>query len=198
MPTIPPAATAGRWRRPEPATETGPGAGRGAAGYRGAVRELQQLRSDHAPRVLAFELANRAYFATSISDRGDAYFAQFPERFRALLSEQETGRAAYYVLLDEDGSVIGRFNLRDIDDGAAEVGYRVAERATGRGVATAAVEELCRLAVSRHGLRTLRARTTHENVASQRVLAKAGFAPTGAADVGGRAGSWHVRVLHRS
>ncbi len=145
--------------------------------------------------MLAFELANRAYFAASISDRGDAYFDRFPERFRALLAEQQTGRVAYYVLVDEDGSVIGRFNLRDIDDGAAEVGYRVAERAAGRGVATAAVEELCRLAVSRHGLRTLRARTTHENAASQRVLTKAGFAPTGAADVGGRPGSWYVRDL---
>lgn len=169
---------------------------RRARGYPGAVPELQQLRSDHAPRVLAFELANRAYFAASISDRGDAYFDRFPERFRAMLAEQETGRVAYYVLVDEDGSVIGRFNLRDIDEGAAEVGYRVAERSAGRGVATAAVEELCRLAVSRHGLRTLRARTTHENVASQRVLTKAGFTPDGAADAGGRAGRWHVRVLH--
>ena len=32
--------------------------------------ELQRLRADHAPAVLAFELANRAYFATFISDRG--------------------------------------------------------------------------------------------------------------------------------
>ena len=30
-------------------------------------------------RVLAFELANRAYFAVSISDRGDDYFDHFTE-----------------------------------------------------------------------------------------------------------------------
>ena len=30
-------------------------------------------------RVLAFELANRAYFAVSISDRGDDYFDHFPD-----------------------------------------------------------------------------------------------------------------------
>jgi [ribosomal protein S5]-alanine N-acetyltransferase len=41
---------------------------------------LQRLSSDHAPAVLAFELANRAYFAASISDRGDEFFDQFTER----------------------------------------------------------------------------------------------------------------------
>ena len=42
--------------------------------------ELQRLHAGHAPVVLAFELANRAYFAASISDRGDEYFDQFTER----------------------------------------------------------------------------------------------------------------------
>ncbi|MEV4065036.1 hypothetical protein [Nonomuraea dietziae] len=37
--------------------------------------ELQRLRSDHASALLAFERENRAYFAASIPDRGDAYFA---------------------------------------------------------------------------------------------------------------------------
>jgi [ribosomal protein S5]-alanine N-acetyltransferase len=32
--------------------------------------ELQRLHADHAPAVLAFELANRTYFAAFISDRG--------------------------------------------------------------------------------------------------------------------------------
>jgi ribosomal-protein-alanine N-acetyltransferase len=41
------------------------------------VPELQRLRADHAPAVLAFELANRAYFATFISDRGDEFFDHF-------------------------------------------------------------------------------------------------------------------------
>lgn len=34
------------------------------------VPELQRLNAGHAPAVLAFELANRGYFAASISDRG--------------------------------------------------------------------------------------------------------------------------------
>ena len=157
--------------------------------------ELQRLRADHAPAVLAFELANRAYFAASISDRGDEFFDQFTERYNALLAEQEAGICAYYVLVAEDGSILGRFNLYDLQDGAAVLGYRVAQQVAGRGVATAAVQELCRLAAAQYGLRTLRAATNHDNVASQKVLTKAGFVPTGPAEPGGRPGTWYQRDL---
>jgi ribosomal-protein-alanine N-acetyltransferase len=160
--------------------------------------ELKPLRAGHAPAVLAFELANRAYFAASISDRGDDFFDRFTDLYNALLAEQEAGICAFYVLLADDGSVLGRFNLVDIKDHTAELGYRVAQHAAGRGVATATVQELCRLAADRHGLRTLRAAAAHRNVASQKVLTKAGFAPVGPADpthLGGKPGTWYRRDL---
>ena len=155
---------------------------------------LTRLHADHAPAVLAFELANRAYFAASISDRGDEFYDRFTERHSDMLAEQQAGGCAFYVLVAEDGSVLGRFNLYDIKDGCAHLGYRVAQHVTGRGVATAAVRELSRTAVERHGLRTLRAATSHTNGASQKVLAKAGFVPLGPADpaeLGGKAGTWY-------
>jgi [ribosomal protein S5]-alanine N-acetyltransferase len=159
------------------------------------VPELQRLRADHAPVILAFELANRAYFAASISDRGDDYFDQFTERHKALLAEQEAGIGAFYVLVGDDGSVLGRFNLYDIEDGTAELGYRVAQRVAGHGVATATVGELCRMAASQHSLHTIKAATTHENVASQKVLTKSGFVPVGPADIGAKPGTWYQRDL---
>lgn len=157
--------------------------------------ELQLLRASHAPAVLAFERANRAYFTASISDRGDDYFEQFTERHDALLAEQEAGICAFYVLIGEDGAVLGRFNLYNISGGTAELGYRVAERVAGRGVATAAVRELCRLAASQYGLCTLKAVSARENVASQKVLAKAGFVAVGPAEIGGRPATWFQRYL---
>ena len=160
--------------------------------------ELQRLRADHAPAVLAFELANRAYFAASISDRGDEFFAQFTDRHNAMLAEQEAGACAFYLLVAEDGSVLGRFNLFNIGNGTADLGYRVAEHVAGRGVATATVRELCQLAEARYGLHTLRAATSHDNAASQKVLAKAGFVPVGPAgpaDLGGKEGTWYQRDL---
>jgi len=160
--------------------------------------ELERLHAGHAPAVLAFELANRAYFAASIPDRGDDYFDHFTDLYNARLAEQEAGICAFYVLVAEDGSVLGRFNLVDIEDHTAELGYRVAQQVAGRGVATATVRELCRLAAAQHGLRTLRAATTHENAASQKVLTKAGFVPVGPADpahIGGKPGTWYQRDL---
>lgn len=158
--------------------------------------ELQQLRAEHAQAILDFEVANRDYFAGFISDRGDDYFDHFLDQHRARLAEQEAGLGAYYVLVADDGSVLGRFNLIFVGDGVAELGYRVARHVTGRGVATAAVRELSALAVARHGLRTLRAATSYANVASQRVLIKAGFVEVGPADpgdIGGKEGSWYER-----
>lgn len=160
--------------------------------------ELKRLHADEAPAVLAFELANRAYFAASVSDRGDEYYDEFADRYSALLAEQEAGICAFYVLVTEDGSVLGRFNLYDFKDGTAELGYRVAQHVAGRGVATATVRELCGLAAARHGLRTLRAAAASNNVASQKVLTKAGFVPVGPADpadIGGKPGTWYQRDL---
>jgi ribosomal-protein-alanine N-acetyltransferase len=162
------------------------------------VPELTRLHAGHTPAILAFELENRGYFAASISDRGDDFFDRFTDRYDAALAEQEAGVCAFYALVAEDGSVLGRFNLYDVAAGTARLGYRVAERAAGRGVATATLRELCRLATAAHGLRTLRAATSNDNTASRKVLAKAGFVPVGPAapaDLGGKSGTWFEREL---
>jgi ribosomal-protein-alanine N-acetyltransferase len=152
------------------------------------VCELQRLRSDHLAAVLAFELANRAYFAGFISDRGDDFYERYAEHHRELLAAQDRGACIFHVLVEPSGAVIGRFNLYDIADGAAEVGYRVAERVAGRGVATSALRELCRRARTEYNLRTLTAKTRSTGHASRRVLEKAGFAAAAACEVAGQPG----------
>ena len=162
------------------------------------MSELQLLRADHAAAVLDFEIANRAYFAASISDRGDGYFEEFADRHDALLADQRAGRRACYVLVADDGAVLGRFNLTFVAEGVAELGYRVAQQAAGQGVASATVRDVCRLAASEHGLSTLKAATAEDNAASQRVLLKAGFRPVGPAgpeDLGGKTGTWYRRDI---
>lgn len=128
--------------------------------------------------MLAFERENRAYFAKSVSDRGDDYFAEFEQLFHDRLAEQDAGVCHFHVLVD-DGQVLGRVNLVDVADGSAELGFRVAEKAAGRGLATAAVLEMCAMAVRDYGLRTLRASAAVDNAASRAVLGRAGFVPTG-------------------
>ncbi|MFF1791643.1 GNAT family N-acetyltransferase [Kitasatospora sp. NPDC058243] len=136
---------------------------------------LERLRPDHADALLAFERANRAWFARTVPDRGDAYFAEFPARHAALLAEQDSGACRFHVVLDAAGAVLGRVNLVDIADGTAELGYRVGEHAVGRGVATTAVAHLCRLAAADYALTSLTAVTTLDNLASRAVLTRNGF-----------------------
>ncbi|MEU9385747.1 GNAT family N-acetyltransferase [Streptomyces sp. NPDC048279] len=157
--------------------------------------ELQLLRPDHAPAVLAFEKENRAYFAATIPDRGDEYFARFEERHRALLAEQDAGVCYFHVVVGDAGEVLGRVNLVDVADGGADLGYRIAERAAGRGLATSAVREICALAATGYGLTFLRAAARLDNQASRAVLARAGFTVTGETRLSGHPGLTYLRHL---
>ncbi|MFD7312751.1 GNAT family N-acetyltransferase [Streptomyces sp. NPDC059883] len=159
------------------------------------MSEPQLLRPDHSPALLAFERENRAYFAASIPDRGEEYFTRFEERHRMLLAEQEAGVCYFHVLIGAAGEVLGRVNLVDVADGAAELGYRIAERAAGRGLATSAVRAVCGLAAGRYGLTALRAATTLDNAASRAVLTRAGFTVTGETLLSGRPGLTYLRGL---
>jgi ribosomal-protein-alanine N-acetyltransferase len=139
---------------------------------------LERLRPDHAQLVLAFERENRAYFAASIPDRGDDYFAHFEELHRSRLAEQEAGVCHFHLVM-EDGEVLGRVNLVDVADGSAELGFRTAEKAAGQGLATAAVREVSKLAATTYGLTTLHAAATLDNIGSRTVLTRTGFVQTG-------------------
>lgn len=141
---------------------------------------IEPLGPEHGPALLEFERENRAYFARLVPDRGDGYFANFAVRHAALLAEQAEGVCRFHVLVEDGGAIIGRVNLVDCEGGSAELGYRIAQRAAGRGVATTAVRRVCALAVTDYGLSALTAETTLDNAGSRTVLARTGFVPTGA------------------
>jgi [ribosomal protein S5]-alanine N-acetyltransferase len=160
--------------------------------------ELQRLTERHAAEVLRFERENREWFTRTISDRGDDYFAEFPARHAALLAEQATGLCHFHVAVDEEGAVIGRFNLVDAVDGQAELGFRVAQRVAGRGVATAGVRRICDLAAGEYGLDRLIADAARDNAGSLKVLRRTGFRPVGEVSLPGRPGIRHVLDLRPS
>ncbi|MFJ9397387.1 GNAT family N-acetyltransferase [Streptomyces californicus] len=159
------------------------------------MTSISRLRADHAEAVLAFERENRAYFAASVPDRGDDYFAEFAVRHRALLDEQEVGLHHFHIVEDDDGRVLGRINLVGVRDGSAELGYRMAEKAAGRGLATWAVQRVRVLAVRDYGLTALRAETTLDNTGSRAVLARTGFEPVEDVMFGDRPGRRYVLDL---
>jgi [ribosomal protein S5]-alanine N-acetyltransferase len=148
--------------------------------------DLQLVRLDHAPALLAFERENRAYFAASIPDRGDEFFAEFDTRYAQLLEWQAAGTNYFHLLVTERGEVVGRVNLTEVADGSAELGYRIAQKAAGRGLATAAVRKVRELAATEYGLSRLRARVTLDNPASRKVLEHNGFVAVGELTLNGK------------
>ncbi len=159
--------------------------------------ELQRLRADHAPDLLAFERENRVFFAASVPDRGDDYFTDFATRHEALLIEQAAGTCHFHLLMAGDsGEVLGRFNLVDVADGTADLGFRLAEKATGRGLATSTVHHLFTLCTTAYALTALRASAAVTNTASRAVLTRTGFVPTGEeVQLSGKRGLAYVREL---
>lgn len=68
------------------------------------------------------------------------------------------------------------------DAGAAELGYDLSESARGRGYASEALRALSAWALEQPGVAVVVARTEEENVASQRVMVRAGFARVDSAE----------------
>jgi RimJ/RimL family protein N-acetyltransferase len=148
--------------------------------------DLQLLRPDHAPALLAFERENRAYFAAVIPDRGDEFFTEFDMRHVQLLASQAEGTDYFHLLVTENGEVVGRVNLFKVADGSAELGYRIAQKAAGQGLATAAVRKVRELAATEYGLSRLRAKVTLDNPASRKVLERNGFVAVGELTLNGK------------
>ncbi|GGX88843.1 acetyltransferase [Streptomyces anandii JCM 4720] len=85
----------------------------------------------------------------------------------------------YVLVRREDGRAVGAMGFHGPPDehGRAEVGYDLAEKARGHGYATEALRALSAWALARDDVRQLIATIARDNVASQRVVTRAGFVP---------------------
>ncbi|MBX9424941.1 MULTISPECIES: GNAT family N-acetyltransferase [Streptomyces] len=108
-----------------------------------------------------------------------------PERYYTTEGQAERLRDGGVRWLGVDGElIVGAVTLSGIVLGpfrSASMGYWVDRDRTGRGLATALVEEACRGAREELGLHRIQAGTVLRNHASQRVLAKSGFERIGTA-----------------
>ena len=76
-----------------------------------------------------------------------------------------------------EGKLIGRVDLNPVDPPNYGIGYWLAENATGRGYATAAIRALLEFARSRLAASDIYAGVTHGNGKSTAVLERLGFQP---------------------
>lgn len=131
---------------------------------------------------------NRGYMAVSEPPRAEGFYTEHGqrERIEGLLAERDGGRVVPYVLVETGGSgaILGNITLNNVVRGplcSASVGYWIDQARTGRGLASAALAAVIRVARDEIGLHRLAAGTLLDNLASQRVLAKAGFEEYGLA-----------------
>ncbi|GAP65578.1 hypothetical protein MBSD_n0868 [Mizugakiibacter sediminis] len=99
------------------------------------------------------------------------------------LAQLEAGTPAawcvpYLIVPASRDAVLGGCGFKTAPvDGSVEISYGVAKSQRGRGIATAAVGELLRLAADSGVVREVVAHVLPDNVASSRVVARLGFAP---------------------
>ena len=115
------------------------------------------------------------------------HVADLTEHQKSWFERARWDKGCYYFGVQHQGKVAGQIVLHDIDWEAKEamVAYHLFRTENrGRGLGTAALKALCEYAFGRLGLRRLVAITSYDNVASRRIVAKAGFRELGAAREG--------------
>jgi ribosomal-protein-alanine N-acetyltransferase len=173
---------------------------RRGAGYAEIVMHIRTLAPTDAPTLLAFELANRDWFAAHIEARAPDFYnlAGVAAHIDDCLERYAAGTMHPCLLLDAGGAIVGRCNLKDIDhaERRAEVGYRIAREACGRGLAGQALDYLMQLAYGRWQLQGLDAHVTAANAASARVLSRAGFSLAGPSPIQAQVAGQLLDCLH--
>jgi ribosomal-protein-alanine N-acetyltransferase len=139
---------------------------------------IRPLRSEDAAELSALLVENRDFLAPFEPVRGEEFFTVAGQRERI----ESEGSQAFAILAG--GRIAGTVTMSNIDFGpfqSANLGYWVAERFSGRGLATKAVGDVIEIAFGDLGLHRLEAATLVDNLPSQRVLEKNGFEPIGLA-----------------
>jgi [ribosomal protein S5]-alanine N-acetyltransferase len=167
------------------------------------VTATRLISLDDAPVLAKLVQANRDFLAPWDPVRGEDYYTEGGQRAEILssLSQHAQGLKLPHVILAESGAVAGRINLNTIVRGAfqsASLGYWVAAADNGRGLATAAVRDMVRVAFGELSLHRVEAGTLVHNVRSQRVLERNGFVRFGLAPRYLKiAGRWQDHVLYQ-
>ncbi|PFG13094.1 GNAT family N-acetyltransferase [Bacillus sp. es.036] len=140
---------------------------------------IHRLQESDAESLFHFEVANRSFFNKMVPDRGEDYykFETFNDKLVQLITEQSLGLSTFYLVRDENGTIIGRINLVDFNHSnqSVELGYRISENQSGKGMATLGVKRVLDEVYHQNKIKHISARTTKDNLASQKVLENNGF-----------------------
>lgn len=94
--------------------------------------------------------------------------------------EQWIWYTAWGLYQNDSGDFVGDLCFKGLPkNGQPEIGYGISPEFQGQGYATEAVRAACRWSLAQPGVAAVEAETEPANAASQAVLRKVGFVPTG-------------------
>lgn len=140
---------------------------------------VARLQASDTEALLDFERRERTHFEAWVHPRPASFYSR--EGVDAHVQEALAAAAAdraHAFLIRSQGRLVGRLNLHRVQrehHGRAELGYRLAAEAQGRGWATEAVARILPIAFGELRLWRLEAVVRPSNPASARVLEKNGF-----------------------
>lgn len=165
------------------------------------MNRLRLIAPADSAVLAALQVRNRAYLSPWEPTRSEEFFTDAGQRadLDAALERHDRGDAMPFVILDDEGAVVGRLTLSGIVRGpfqSCAMGYWVAQERTGRGFATDAVATALTYAFATLGLHRVQAETLLGNRPSQRVLQRNGFQQFGLAPKYLKiAGTWQDHLM---
>lgn len=138
---------------------------------------LETISKANQDEIYAFELTNRAFFEKSVPSRGDLYYDldTFHGFMEELIREDEAGMCCMRIMRNEEGIVVGRVNVTNIENKSGEIGYRIGEMHCGKGYAKEGIRLMILEVKANLQLESLEAATSTKNIGSQIALLKNGF-----------------------
>ncbi|WP_042375292.1 GNAT family N-acetyltransferase [Streptacidiphilus neutrinimicus] len=146
---------------------------------------LRTERIELRPITPTVAAALRAGGSGGLDWLGGAPFEGTVDACGGLLKAHEAGLyqeawGAYAIVLRDEGVAVGGVGFHGAPrDGSCEIGYDLVPPARGRGLATEAARLVTAFALTQPGVDYVVAHTEPDNVASQAVLERAGFARDG-------------------
>jgi ribosomal-protein-alanine N-acetyltransferase len=146
---------------------------------------LNPVSPTDVEELLEFERKNRLYFEANINARPPAYYSTggVERAIAEAMYEAERDRSYQFLIrYASTGEILGRANLNEVKRAhfhSAVLGYRIAEAACGKGLASEAVRQMIDLSFGALELKRVEANVRAENVGSVRVLMKNGFVQYG-------------------
>jgi len=151
-------------------------------------------------RLHIFPLSDEEMCEVIKKETNEELKAAYAEMLAGCLENPE--RRIWYALWvlqlnDGSGTIVGSLSFKGLDErGMVEIGYGMKPEYEGKGLMTEAVSAVVRWASEQPGVLTIEAETEPDNIASQRILEKSGFIPSGVIGAEGPRYIWRKNKLN--